>query len=412
MKKLVYFIMAVAAVAAASSCKKGGEEEAKPVTVTVTINAPTGAEWQIPSSYKVNLASTTSSINYSASSENGVAVFKDVIPGIYNVNASATVVDGGFTWIVSASQDGANILADTQLTLDASAVKESALVFKEIYTTGCKIGEGEWDTYFRDQFYEIYNNSTETVYADGLCFAVTDHYTYDYSIKYEFDIPDADKYLYCSTAIWMIPGNGTEYPVKPGESIVLAQWATNHNAENLANGHSIDNSGADFEFIEGESTLYNGTVITDGPAINLKMVTLPGYAMPQYLTSTGGCGYVLFKPSKPLRTEDFLVPTNYEYSKFCEIAIADVIDAVQRIQDETIVPFPQLPNSLDAGNIWASAPGYYTFESIVRKVASTRDDGTVVLLDTNNTTNDFDLSTPPAFRRSGAKLPSWNTWCK
>ena len=51
-------------------------------------------------------------------------------------------------------------------------------------------------------------------------------------------------------------------------------------------------------------------------------------------------------------------------------------------------------------------------ESIARKVKETREDGTVVYQDTNNTTNDFEVKKDPQLRRNGAKVPSWNSWIK
>ena len=76
------------------------------------------------------------------------------------------------------------------MTVKVDAVKEAALVFKEIYYTGVK------DFYFRDQFYEIYNNSTEVVYADSLCIAETIFASYDKSIIYEWPIENADQYVF------------------------------------------------------------------------------------------------------------------------------------------------------------------------------------------------------------------------
>ena len=37
---------------------------------------------------------------------------------------------------------------------------------------------------------------------------------------------DGDDYVYAQT-LWQFPGNGTDYPLKPGESCILAQAALN-----------------------------------------------------------------------------------------------------------------------------------------------------------------------------------------
>lgn len=98
----------------------------------------------------------------------------------------------------------------------------------------------------------------------------------------------------------------------------------------------------------------------------MKKVVQAGYAMPQWLTSTDGSRYVLFKPSKPLKNEDFITATNADYQGTArEIAISDVIDAVQAVNNESGMSVLGLPTALDAGAIWCS--GAYVGESIARK---------------------------------------------
>ncbi len=310
----------------------------------------------------------------------------------------------GFTYTIAGAESGISLLSNNdEVSVLVDAVKESALVFKEIYYEGC----GNY--YFRDQFYEIYNNSTEVVYADGLCIAETVFANYDKSIIYEWPIENADQYVFVQT-VWQIPGEGTTYPVQPGESFVIAQWGANHTAKELSDGASpVDLSGAEFEAIEKETTTYSGLVLTDNPAVNMAKVVMASYAMPQWLTSVSGSRYVIFKPAEPLKNEDFITATNADYNGVGrEIPISEIIDAVQTVSDETDMAILGLPTVLDAGAIWCSGP--YKVESISRKVKETRADGTVVYQDTNNTTNDFEVQAVPQVRRNGAKVPSWNTW--
>lgn len=96
--------------------------------------------------------------------------------------------------------------------------------------------------YFFDQFIELYNASSDTVYLDGMivcrmgaCTIGADNVTY----------------------IFQFPGEplvGREYPVAPGEFIVLAQDARNHivaqGNDTLVN--SIDLSDADWEFVNSQ----------------------------------------------------------------------------------------------------------------------------------------------------------------
>lgn len=394
----------VLAVLAMVGCQKTGT---KTISINVKVDETKLVAAGIPSpeSYGVKISNFATGSVIETTTENGIATAVGIIPGVYTVTVSASQNQGGFTYTIAGSESNVSLIADgAEVVVNVDAVKEAALVFKEIYYTGVDPA----NFYFRDQFYEIYNNSTEVVYADGLCIAETVFANYDKSIIYEWPIPNADQYVF-ARVIWQLPGDGTTYPVQPGESFVIAQWATNHKAENLSKGLSpVDLTGAEFEAIEKETT-FNGILLTDNLAINMKKVVQAGYAMPQWLTSTDGSRYVLFKPSKPLKNEDFITATNADYQGTArEIAISDVIDAVQAVNNESGMSVLGLPTALDAGAIWCS--GSYVGESIARKIKETRPDGTKVYQDTNNTSNDFEVKKDPQLRRYGAKVPSWNTW--
>lgn len=394
----------VLAVLAMVGCQKTGT---KTISINVKVDETKLVAAGIPSpeSYGVKISNFATGSVIETTTENGIATAVGIIPGVYTVTVSASQNQGGFTYTIAGSESNVSLIADgAEVVVRVDAVKEAALVFKEIYYTGVDPA----NFYFRDQFYEIYNNSTEVVYADGLCIAETVFANYDKSIIYEWPIENADQYVF-ARVIWQLPGDGKTYPVQPGESFVIAQWATNHKAENLSKGLSpVDLTGAEFEAIEKETT-FNGILLTDNLAINMKKVVQAGYAMPQWLTSTDGSRYVLFKPSKPLKNEDFITATNADYQGTArEIAISDVIDAVQAVNNESGMSVLGLPTALDAGAIWCS--GSYVGESIARKIKETRPDGTKVYQDTNNTSNDFEVKKDPQLRRYGAKVPSWNTW--
>lgn len=393
----------VLAVLATIGCQKTG-------TKTITVNVKVDEEKVVaagitaPESYDVKISNFATGVTIEAKTENGIATATNIVPGVYMVSVSATQNQGGFTYTIAGSESNASFLADGDVvTVKVDAVKEAALVFKEIYYTGVK------DYYFRDQFYEIYNNSTDVAYADGLCIAETIFASADKSIIYDWPIENADQYVFVKV-VWQMPGDGHTYPIKPGESFVIAQWATNHKADNLSKGLSpVDLTGAEFEAVEKESTAPNGLVLTDNPALNMKKVIQAGYAMPQWLTSVSGSQYILFKPSKELKNADFITATNADYNGVGrEVLISDIIDAVQTVSDETRMNVLGLPTVLDAGAVWCS--GIYVGESIARKIKETRPDGTNVYQDTNNTSNDFEVKKDPQVRRYGAGVPSWNTW--
>ncbi len=391
----------LALAAAAALVLAGCDKEETQVAATVTVDA-SGLEAgaPVPDSYKVTLSNTSTTEVFTAQTENGSATFT-VTPGIYTILVEGSAASDGNAYTYSgngrmvATSDGA------AETVAVTATKAAALIFKEVFYSG------HFDWYFRDQYYEIYNNSDQTVYADGLCIADLDMYDFD-GTPIEYDIPDAQNYLF-SQFVWQVPGDGDDYPLAPGESIVIAQWATNHATDELGGELGKDLYGAEFEAIEGESTLWNGTVITDNPAVNM-IKYASAYTMPQWLTSVGGAGLVLFFPTDDMdgTALTYQVGSDSIYGAALAIPVGCVVDVVNTCSDAASATLSNIPASMDAGYVFCSAN--YSNESIVRKVAETKEDGRVVYKDTNNSLSDFEVSTEPQIRRGGSGTPSWNTW--
>lgn len=392
----------LAFAAAASLILAGCDKQETQVAATVTVDA-SGIEAgaPVPDSFKVTLSNTSTTEVFTAQTENNSATIT-VTPGIYTVlvEGSATADGNAYTYSGSgrmvAMADGA-----ASETIAVTATKAAALIFKEVFYSG------HFDWYFRDQYYEIYNNSDQTVYADGLCIADLDMYNWE-GTPIEYDIPDAKNYLF-SQFVWQVPGDGDDYPVAPGESIVIAQWATNHATDELGGELGKDVSGAEFEAIEGESSLLDGTVITDNPAINMVKYAA-AYSMPQWLTAVGGAGLVMFFPTEDMdgTALTYQVGSDSIYGAALAIPLNCIIDVINTCSDAASATLSGIPMSMDAGYVCCS--GDYSNESIVRKVADTKEDGRVVYQDTNNSFSDFEVSAEPQIRRGGAGTPSWNTW--
>ncbi len=400
-----------------------GKEETKTVTAVITIDeSAVASDVTKPESYTVTVTNNSTSTNLTAETVNGTATVEGLLPGMYNFVAHAsTTQDNDDQFLFSGETTLALLAGSVDVSIEVSATKGSAIILKEIYYNGCTIREADpadsldyGETYFRDQFYEIYNNSTKVVYADGLCLSdnTGTYANWDWSNIYTYDIANPNEYLFVET-VWQIPGSGTDYPIQPGESIIVAQWATNHTDASLAGDKSIDLSGAEFEALTGESTTWNGTVLTDNAAINMvKAIQTSSYSTPQWLLSVYSGDVILFRPGTPLKNEDFLPANESSYTSAREILRSDVLDAVQWLENEEDFAEPthhRLPTAIDAGCNFLAA---YQGKSISRKVSYTREDGTVVYQDTNNTTNDFVQNDKPEVRRNGAKVPSWNTWAK
>jgi hypothetical protein len=327
----------------------------------------------------------------------GTVSVGNIIPGIYTVTASSEMSYNGFTYNFSGNAVNVDIVTENkQITLNVGASKSGALVMKEIYYCGSKTPSG--GSYFRDQFYEIYNNSEKVQNVKGLCIAILNPLTATANLPV-WPGDDAANFVYAST-IWQVPLN-KDYFINPGESIIIAQMADDHKKSNLNPSSPVNLLTAEFETFVATTSL-----ISDNPAINMYMAFWPS-PTPQWLTTVFGGAFVIYIPTQTINPNNFVSPVG-QTSKNYKISIDEVIDAVELVGNANQVQLKRVPAVLDAGA--ATVGGTYLSMSVVRKVKSTLSDGRVILYDTNNSSNDFEVMNPPVIRRYGSKSPSWNTW--
>lgn len=329
----------------------------------------------------------------------------NLIPGMYSVVISGKSQNNEGVWYyLNGSLINQGLFTDKEsLEISISGMQISPLVFKEIFYSGTE------KFYFRNQFYEIYNNSDELLYLDGIHFA-TLHPGKATTKLPTWPAEDKDKYVY-TDRLWKFPGTGTEYPLKPGESCIISQFAANHQSETYNPDSPIDGSSSEFEFN------MNNPNFPDQPAYDMEHVFYDGLPdigrIPQYLTPVFGGAYVIFKVPEDKQYDpvnDKTLQTNDLGSSspklFAKIPIEYVLDGVEAVDDETKVDSKRMPGVLDAGITTVGAT--YNSLGVARKKIGENPDGTPILQDTNNSTDDFERGVIPEFRRYGSKMPSWN----
>lgn len=399
-KYIIVLIMAVLATSCDQFREIAGVEEVKGVTATLILDdSSVSLEIPRPASYNVKF------INYIDKYEvittvnaGGDVVVDDLLPGIYSVSVTAEVIHNNFSYYYTGNLTNVSIIEGGRFDVDIKTAKTGALILKEIYYAGSKNPSG--GSYFRDQYYEIYNNSSELLYVDGLCFGNLLPLLASATTP-TWDIENQEDYVFFDK-VWQVPGDGDDYPLKPGESIIIAQMAANHQISTLNPNCPVNLISAEFE------TFINTTaIIADNPAHNMKIAFWEGYRTPQWLVTVFGGAYAMFFPDDDT---DFTKWTKQVNSSTVakEIPLDMIIDAVELVNDATKIQLKRIPAILDAGAIYCS--GSYTGESVSRKIRETKDDGRIVYWDTNNTSEDFQLNEYPVPRRNGAKIPSWNTW--
>ena len=394
------------AAALLSSCKEK-EEPVKTFSGTITIDESALGEAPSPGSYDVTLNNVGTGQTVAYTTDGTSVAVSDIVPGIYNITAQANGTLGGSTYnyIGTASNVTLDATVVDAIKVSVAATKASALIFKEIHYNATKTlpnESGKTSTYLKDTFFEIYNNSDATVYLDGICLGdPLGATTFDFSAQAANLKHPVQDYIFIGTYVWQIPGNGTQYPLAPGESCIIAASAINH----AATANTLDLSTAEFEAICQKYIDKGGQ--TDANAINLNLrCTVKETGLGNQLGNFVGTAWALFYPSEGLRKDGEYLESNKANNYGQEVLISDVLDAVECVKNETTDK--KLVNVLDAGKVWCATTGGN--QSIVRKTAGYASDGRVIYQDTNNSSVDFEVNAKPEIRRGGAKRPSWSSW--
>lgn len=279
------------------------------------------------------------------------------------------------------------------------SVDKDDFIFEEIFFTGTRRASGS--SYIGDTYFKIYNNTDHVLYADGLAiceskFKSTQFYTYT---------PDIRQDEMTVHAIYVIPGNGTEHPVAPGESLVICDTGIDHR---ISNPNSFDLSDADFEWYD-ESTNPSHTDIDSPTVPNLDK----WYCYTLTVFVPHNRGFSSFALARiPIGKEAYLSDYyyDYEYTIYVPAGTFPMSSSAYRLPNEWIVDgvncsvetdrqWNVLPPSIDAGWTHCGAMDFDEnrfFKSIRRKMLYLTDDGIRVLKDTNNSTADFNPDCVPS----------------
>ncbi len=274
--------------------------------------------------------------------------------------------------------------ANTSISLETFLSDPTAnFVFKEIFFTGTSTEAGK--LYNGDKYFILHNNSSDTLYADGLFIAQSDFLT----VTKRNYTPDVMKDAFTSKQIIMIPGTGKQYAVAPGADLIIANNAIDHTK---VNPKSLDLSKADFE-IE-----LIGTINIDNPSVP-NAINVSGNLL---MHSNGHQSYVMGRFPEGVTVEKFKIDNAYSYSYISEtgrkmnfdsfkIPNSYITDAVN-VSAKTTFAWLVTDSSLDMGWTYASqALGDDTRygKSVIRKSIGNLENGKPYLKDTNNSTEDF-----------------------
>jgi len=321
---------------------------------------------------QVILTSLNYQIEYQMTSDtNGLAYFQKVIPDFYYCSIEREITEQEAENYLGYQESGILLKnsssqlikiameKDTvyQISVDI-AISNRGLLISEIYACGA----AEAGRYYHDKYVEVFNQSDSIVYLDSL---------YVIQVR-ENASGDRENYVYTNN-IWYVPGNGTDFPLDPGEFAVFAEDAIDHrNSAPL----SVDLSHVKFEFYKEDS----GKDIDNPDVVNMCL-----------LYQAAGFDWLIGGEKDAIAIAK-VNPDSLVFEKqFYRVPVLDVIDAVEYLESSDDLPEKILPERLDAGATGGIV--FYTGKSMERKMI--KKNGRIYLKDSDNSSLDFKVIEHP-----------------
>ena len=400
MKHLKQFLAVALGLVLLNACKKDDNNgiPTEPLSVTFHLQAPD----KVAITQYATLTLTLTELNKNEKVEKvyhnvSSSDFKlELSAGSYEVRAAGSVnyTQSGTTATgeVAGFVSKIDILTATTYTIPLSLKitpsGEGDFIIEEIFFAGTATPEGK--QYFGDQYIKLYNPTNKVLYADGLVLADSEFLTVtkrDYT-------PNVMAEAFTAGSMVQIPGTGTQYPVQPGKSIVIAEQGINHKENNP---NSIDLSKADFEnFYPPRVKDVDGVGVTNN--INLHGIFI--------FNNRGNRSYVIAR--FPEGTATATLQYDYEYKVATKLMQRQalkipnnwIVDAVN-LSTKTGFEWIVTSSSLDSGWAYVANDEKDTSrygKSVRRKVLSEKN-GKPIFKDTNDSTEDFEILTTPTLKK-------------
>lgn len=336
--------------------------------------------------------------------EQGYVTFANVVRGKYRISsgmkiAAAEAVALGETIVtpedvangrlvnLNTSMENIELRNDANLgTIRLKSSLPGDFLIKEVFYSGTRTPNGK--AYYSDHFVEIFNNTDKLLFADSICIATVygANGSVDYGTPTVFGTDKEHVYL---DFIWMIPGSGHSAPFYPGTSILVAQNGLNHKADPNGNPNSFDLSFADYEtFLQRD--IQRDLDILEVPNMTEIFASRPNTH--DWVLHSYGSSIVIFKYKDLDALERVPEPNGTGGYTLVKLPVSAVLDAFEALANSRAGMFKRVPTALDMG--FAFCNGIYNGESCRRKVEDTVN-GRIILQDTNNSTDDFEVLASP-----------------
>lgn len=322
--------------------------------------------------------------------------------GIYNIEATALVSSTGSR--AATGQKTMRAVAQNVVITETTRTvsldwffynPDNSLVISEIYL-GSLNATGKGLLY--DSHISIYNNTDETIYADGLAIcegALNNTTAYP-------DLSPTPEERFLTGTVYVIPGSGKDYPIEPGKSIRIVDQAIEWEADVAG---AQDYRDADFEWYDEVTT---GTVRdTDNPTVPNLNKWYSYSTTIWILSQQANRSYAIARIPEGVTAESFLNDYRCSYTyyfTFTEkyitrenqyyIPLDWIIDGVN-LSPASTREFLCLPPSIDISyksiNDDPQSASDRAYRMFVRREAGKSPAGNIILQDTDDSAKDFSI---------------------
>ena len=372
------------------------DDATKATTVCVQLQMPAAVPGASPAGHDVTLQLGTQRI-IAQTDANGVATFSNITPDVYDISCSwkitgdeyrsltgdAQVVSGA---TVSGSLNARLITTDETILLPTKLSIDRDIIIGKIFYAGSKDLNNR--TYMAGKYLELYNQSDDSIDVSALYIGLVEaEGTQAYTLANLHEVY-ADSVVLLKQ-VFRIPADAP-HRVKPGGTVLLCNSAIDHTPNDTLEHNLLD---ADFEAKDYSSNPVQNNPAT--PALELVYSMYPTISV-MNLVQSGPCGVVIF------RTDDDVSqwPKTYPYGKtagnqWIRCPKRHIIDGVEVLRNKPTgveVSSKRLYDDIDAGYTFINAAAGWNGETVYRRTAKLADDGHPILMDTNNSSNDFQVS--------------------
>ena len=395
MKRIALLLTAFVAWACAEDYKSPWPDNLKLLSVNAVY--PAGYADAVHEGAVIRVEDIASGAAYAAKTDRRGLAEIEIPSGIYRITCSDRMGRDLF----NGTADKVVVTGRRIVDLPLSHSMAGSLVIKELYTGGCSKAPEE-GTYQSDQYVIIHNNDTETEYLDSLCFGTLSPYNSTAvnnwverdPVTGETVFPDFAPVV---TVVWQLPGNGKSFPIGPGEDAVIAlRGAVDHTAQYPL---SVNLNRPDV-FVCYNPTYFPNTLYHPAPGDQVqperyaKVVIKTGQANANTV-SLSSPTFVLFR-SEGMPIEEYVLQPDVVQTtpgssadRVVKVPYAWIVDGVEVFDGRSSGNKKRLSPAADAGFVTQS--DIFKGHTVRRKVDETAsaENGFEVLVDTNNSSNDF-----------------------